>query len=200
MCAQALRNINENVGENIGEIQSLFFPAADKTGSERFAEMAASLWSLVGVQKAVPPPSDLAPSSTECTDFNLGGLTVGQVASASSAAAGAAAVREWVHNILELAQHKAKHALKGGSGNIWYCSFYRMLINNFVGACNKDTAVDEFLKLTGCETSDGKKENPAITAQRWSQFLEKMAVQMVVDSDSPEHVHAGHMAIDAVNH
>ena len=171
----------------------------EQMDSSMLVEIATTLSSLVGVQTAPPPSPDVPLLSTECTDFNLGGLTVGQVASASSAAAGGAAVREWVHNILELAQHKAKHALKGGSGNIWYCSFYRMLIDNFVGACNKDSAVDEFLKLTGCETSDGKKEDSEITAQRWSQFLEKMAVQMVMNSGSPEHVHAGYMAIDAVN-
>ena len=168
------------------------------------AAIATMISTLVGLPPLpplpLPPPSPVVPLlSTECADFNLGSLTVGQVASASSAAAGMTAVREWVHNIIELAQHKAKDALKGGSGNIWYCSFYRILFTNLVDDCNEDIAVEEFLKLTGCETSDGKKEDPAITAKRWSQFLEKMAVQMVMNSSSLEHTHAGHMAIDAVN-
>ena len=167
----------------------------DNMGSFALAAIATTVSSWVGLPPP-PPPSDVPLLSTECADFNLGSLTVGQVASASSAAAGGAAVGEWVHNIIELAQHKAKDS----SRIIWYCSFYGMLFESFVGACNKDVAVGELLKLIGCSTPDGDKEDAVTTAQRWSTFLEKMAVEMVVNSSSPEHVHAGHMAIDAVNY
>ena len=81
--------------------------------------------------------------------------------------------------------------------NFWYCSHYRVLIENVVGACNREFIVEEFFKLLGCETSDGTIEDSATTAKRWAAFLQKMAIQMNVTSPLG-HDHAGHMAIDAV--
>ena len=47
--------------------------------------------------------------------FDFGGLTVGQVASASSAAVGGGAVQVWMQNLIELARQSVRN--KGG----WRC-------------------------------------------------------------------------------
>ena len=132
----------------------------------------------------------------KCADFQFHNLTVGQVASASSAAVGGGAVRAWVQNLIELVRQKAKDALKG-SVNVLYCSQYRMLIENLLGPCNRKLVVEEFFKFLGCETDSVEKEDSEITAKRWVGFLRKMAVQMTVNSPLANE-HRGHMAIDAV--
>ena len=135
-------------------------------------------------------------SSTQCGDFKLKPLTLGQVVSASSAAAGGAGVLPWVHSLFELVRRYAKDALKGGV-NVFYCSHYRILVEKLVGMCNKEIVVDEFLRVLGCPTSDGTKESAGSTAKRWSAALQRMAIRMTLD-DPFGSAHEGDMAIDAV--
>ena len=141
--------------------------------------------------------TNLTDHSDHCLDFELKDLTLGQVVSASSAAAGGASVQPWVESIFELLRQHAKDALRGGTGNVWYCSHYRMLIENFVTTCNHDIVVDEFLRVLGCETSDGTKESANSAAKRWSSALERMAIRMTAKNPFGD-VHSGYMAIDAV--
>ena len=68
-----------------------------------------------------------------------------------------------------------------GAGRLWR------------GPCNRQFVLDEFLKLLGCETSDGKIHDSATTAKQWAALLHEMAIEMTVGSG-----HSGHMAIDAV--
>ena len=131
-----------------------------------------------------------------CGDFQFRNLTVGQVASASSAAVGGGAVRAWVQSVIELIRQKAKDTLKG-SVNVLYCSQYGMLIKNLLGSCHQQLVLEEFFKFLGCETDSLQKEDSEITAKRWVGFLKKMAVQMNVSSPLAND-HQGHMAIDAV--
>jgi hypothetical protein len=135
--------------------------------------------------------------STGCSNFKFKSLTLGQVVSASSAAAGGGAVHSWVQSIFELVRQRAKDALQGGTVNLWYCSHYRMIIESVVGMCNQEVVIDEFLRVLGCETSDGTTEVSDSTANRWVKFLQRMAIRMTVDSPLGS-FHAGHMAIDAV--
>ena len=141
-------------------------------------------------------PSD-PKSTTNCLDFKLESLTLGQVVSASSAAAGGVAVQPWVESIFELVRQHAKDALKGGKVDLWYCSIYQMLVQNFATMCNQDVVVDEFLRVLGCETSDGTKESVSSAAKRWSAALQRMAIRMTANNPFGD-AHAGHMAIDAV--
>ena len=101
-----------------------------------------------------------------------------------------------MQSVIELVRQKAKDALKG-SVNVLYCSQYRMLIENLLGHCNRELVVEEFFKFLGCETDSVKREGSDITAKRWVNFLEKMAIQMTVSGPNPND-HQGHMAIDAV--
>ena len=133
-----------------------------------------------------------------CDDFEYRDLTVGQVASASSAAVGGGAVQAWVQSVIELARQKAYDSLQGGM-NVFYCEHYEMAIKALVGQCNQKIVIEEFDKLLGCQKPDLAKEDAAITAKRWSRFLKKMAIQMNV-KNSLGRDHAGHMAIDAVRH
>ena len=150
------------------------------------AEMAETVLGLFGSSPKVEP-------TTSCDDFKFQSLTVGQVVSASSAAAGGAGVHEWVYGLIEMVRQQAKDALQGDV-NIWYCSHYRMIIEAIVGSCNRQVVIDEFLTLLGCSTSEGVKEDAAVTSQRWTAFLEKLAVKMGLQETG----HEGYMAIDAV--
>ena len=142
--------------------------------------------------------SESTTSSTKCDSFEFETLTVGQVVSASSAAAGGAAVQAWTQSMLKLAQQTAKDALKGGELNVWYCSHYRILFENILApSCNRERVVEEFLKVLGCETHDGQIEDFAHTAKRWTAFLKKMAVRMSM-THQLGNSNAGHMAIDGV--
>jgi len=62
--------------------------------------------------------------------------------------------------------------------------------------CNQDVVVDEFLRVLGCETSDGTKESVTSAAKRWSAALQGMAINMTANNPFGD-AHAGHMAIDA---
>ena len=131
-----------------------------------------------------------------CDFFEFSNLTVGQVASASSAAVGGGAVQAWVQSLIELVRRKAKDALQG-SVNFWYCKIYQLLIENVLGPCNRKVVLGEFSKLIGCGTDSIENEASEITAKRWAGFFQKMAIQMTVNSPL-ENDHQGHMAIDAV--
>ena len=132
-----------------------------------------------------------------CDEFNLGSLTLGQVVSASSAAAGGAAVDPWVQSIFEMVRQIAENALGGSTVNPLYCSHYQMIIEKLVGMCNKEVVVMEALRALGCETSDGERESVVQTAKRWARFLGRMAIRMTVDTPF-KGSHSGDMAIDAV--
>ena len=150
-----------------------------------------------GDNASITSDPDVKPA---CGEFEFHNLTVGQVASASSAAVGGGAVRAWVQSVIELVRRKAKDALKG-SVNVLYCSQYRMLIENLLGSCNRNLVVKEFFKFLGCEHHDEDlqvlKEDSSITAKRWAIFLQKMAIKMTVSSPLSTG-HKGHMAIDGV--
>ena len=64
---------------------------------------------------------------------------------------------------------------------------------------NHDIVVDEFLRVLGCETSDGTKESANSAAKRWSSALERMAIRMTTNNPFGD-AHSGYMAIDAVRH
>ena len=137
-----------------------------------------------------------APLKTECADFALHNLTVGQIASASSAAAGGAAVQSWVQSIVEIARQKVKDTLKGPM-NVLCSDLYEVVTENLVSPCNREVVLTELYKFLGCETRDVEKEDSLITAKRWSKFLRKMAIPMTSSSPLGDS-HVGHMAIDAV--
>ena len=156
-----------------------------------------------------PPPSDVlgvgsmwrswtqpaAPSN--CTKFNLESLTVGQVASASSAAAGGGAVQTWLQNVIDIVRENTR-------GIPMRCMVLPILVEQFVTPCNRDIVVKQAMKFLGCKSSGGGEmesneidvEHSARIAKQWSAFLQKMAIQMTVDTPSGKHT--GHMAIDAV--
>ena len=121
----------------------------------------------------------------DCGSFNFdfSGLTIGQVVSASSAAAGGGAVRPWVQNVIELMRHRIDDLMGG-----LHCTVITALISQIQ---NKDIQ-DEFLRVLGC-----KGEPSAKTAARWSGFLQGMAVKMNLTNSEGES-RMGHMAIDAV--
>ena len=139
-----------------------------------------------------------APAKQGCGYLRFRNLTVGQVASASSAAVGGGAVRAWVQNAIELVRRKAKDALKG-SVNVWYCKIYALLIENLLGSCNRKLVLEEFSKFIGCGSDSIEKEDSEITAKRWVGFLQQMCIKMTVDSPLVNNTyHQGNMAIDAV--
>ena len=169
---------------------------SNKTIHPKRNTIVDTLWSWLGDSTHANPID----GKSECGDFQFQNLTVGQVASASSAAVGGGAVRAWVQSVIELVRRKAKDALKG-SVNVLYCSQYRMLIENLLGPCNRNLVIEEFFKFLGCEHHDEGlqvlKEDSAITAKRWAFFLRKMAVKLAVSSPLSTG-HTAHMAIDAV--
>ena len=146
-----------------------------------------SMWRS-GTQPATP---------SNCTNFNLESLTVGQVASASSAAAGGGAVQTWVQNVIDLVRENTRAIPMR-------CMVLPVLLEQFVTPCNRDIVVKQAMNVLGCKSSDGGKmesnkidaEHSARIAKQWSAFLQKMAILMTVDT--PMGKHAGHMAIDAV--
>ena len=129
----------------------------------------------------------------KCANFNLGSLTVGQVASASSAAAGGGAVQAWVENVIELVRHKIKDIPVR-------CTVIPMLIKKLVTPCDRKVIVEQAMTVLGCKSSDGQKQDAKVSrvsiAKKWTAFFQKMAIQMTVNSSLGSH--AGHMAIDAV--
>ena len=130
-------------------------------------------------------------------NFSFNGLTIGQVASASSAAAGGGAVTVWVQSAMELARHEIASSFPGGMSAMT-CNVLTSVLKQMVTMCNPDIVLNEFRKLIGCKIH-GEKEKSVKTAERWSGFLKKMAIAMNV-TNSAGQTHTGHMAIDAVRH
>ena len=120
------------------------------------------------------------PAAVDC-GFNLSfdGLTIGQAASASSAAVGGGSVQPWAVNVIEFARHHRPP-----------CSVMPFLIEQVSEEAN---VKDEFLKLVGC-----KNEHSIVTAARWSKFFRSMAVNMNVIDSKGEQTMSHNMAIDAV--
>ena len=134
-------------------------------------------------------------SHTECVNFALHNLTVGQIVSASSAAAGVGAVPAWVQSLIELVRQTAKDRLSAVG---FLCGdMYKLLLESLVSSCNKEVVLKEVYKFMGCATDTVKTEASFITAKRWVRFLRKMAIEMTASSPGGN-THAGHMAIDAV--
>lgn len=133
---------------------------------------------------------------TECGDFNFdfGGLTVGQVASASSAAAGGPAVRAWMQNMVEFTRQSI-YNLGSGALHVANCKAIKLIIDSVLAPCNRQLVLDEFFRLAGCAEYLTTKQDSAKTAARWSGFFQKMAIKMTV-SNSLGKSHMGHMAID----
>ena len=137
-----------------------------------------TVWQPLGKYASVTKP--------ECYsfDFDVNGLTIGQVASASSAAVGGGAVRSWVQNLIELARIKVDDLMGGLHCRVSPTLFRRISTQEEVEA--------EFLRLLGC-----KDEPSAETAERWSGFLSQMAIDMNMTNAKGDKL--GHMAIDGVH-
>ena len=136
---------------------------------------------------------------SECTRLRFVNLTVGQVASASSAAAGGAAVEAWVQALIELTRHATKDGMQGF---INWCSnivdfSMKYFDSTMSPSCNRDIVYQEILNVLGCPNKKGKKEDSRLTAKKWSKYLRKMAIPMTVHR-SLDQYHKGHMGIDAV--
>merc|ERR1719174_807032 len=133
-----------------------------------------------------------------CGAFHLdsGALTIGQVASASSAAAGGGAHVEWVNNLVRIARQKVTNAVEGGGLNLGYCSQMTLLLKQALSPCNRDRVVEEFQQLIGCRDWMFQKELSVHTAARWSGFLKDMAVKMNISNAEGKSVIDGHVAID----
>ena len=119
-------------------------------------------------------------------NFDFEGLTIGQVASASSAAAGGGAVRVWVQNVLEFARVKLEEAMGG-----LHCRVTPPLISQVF---DQQSVKDELMTLLGCNES----EHSGTTAERWSGFLRDMAVKMKVTNSTGGESRMSNMVIDAV--
>ena len=118
--------------------------------------------------------------------FDFDGLTIGQVASASSAAVGAGAVPIWIQNVVEFARVTIDEAMSG-----LQCQVTPALIGQVF---RQQRVKDEFLTLLGCN----KSETSRTTAERWRGYLHGMAVQMNLSNSTTGESHMSHMAIDAV--
>ena len=131
-----------------------------------------------------------------CVRLGFHDLTVGQVASASSAAAGGAAVEAWAQSLIELARQIAEDSLPGFSR---LCSEAVKFLMQYVGPtmCTREAVYQEILKVLGCASQNHEKEDSERTVKRWSKFLRRMAIQMTVDSPLQQY-HKGYMGIDAV--
>ena len=145
------------------------------------APVCLLLWTYNG---GIPLHQILTKTATTVTadcDFNLSfdGLTIGQVASASSAAAGVGAVHPWVQNLIELGQYHSPP-----------CPVVSFVSDR---VSDDENVTDEFLKLVGCQ-----QEPSAVTAARWSEFLRGMAIEMDVSDSHGERKMSHHMAVDAV--
>ena len=124
----------------------------------------------------------------DCDTFNFDfeGLTIGQVASASSAAAGVGAVRAWIQNVFDFAREKTDEAMGG-----LQCRISETLIGQVF---YEQHVKDEFMTLLGCN----KSETSRTTAERWRGYLHGMAVKMNLSNSTTGESHMSHMAIDAV--
>ena len=131
-----------------------------------------------------------------CSNFAFRDLTVGQVAASSSAAAGGGAVQPWVQALVELVRKKVRDMLKGPMG-LLCADIYKMLTESIVTPCNRDIVLKEMSAFMGCQGDGETIEKSAITAKRWTRFLQKMAIKLNASSPTGG-THAGHMAIDAV--
>ena len=118
------------------------------------------------------------PSHHDCNfTFAFDGLTIGQVTSASSAAVGAVRFEPWLQNLIELIRSQTPH-----------CGAVSVLLREQFAS---PYVVQEFLKVVGC-----RKENSALTAERWSNFFEQMAVKMNITNGSTSFQHE--IAVDSV--
>jgi len=136
-------------------------------------------------------------SAPTCAEFVLHNLTtVGQITSASSAAAGGASVHAWLQSIVEIVREKVKGTLKGPM-HVLCSDIYKVITENLVSPCNREDVLTELYKFLGCETKNVAIEDSYTTAKRWSKFLRKMAIPMKSSSPLGDS-HVGHMAIDAV--
>merc|ERR1719174_160200 len=132
------------------------------------------------------------PLKTECADFQFRDLTVGQVASASSAAGGLGAVEPVVQGLIELARKKAKDAM-----NIFYCRIPQILVEAAVPQCNQRVVIEELNKFLGCRDDISKiKEDSSTTANRWVGFTRRLAIEMSVSTPLGNN-DVGHTVADA---
>ena len=141
------------------------------------------------------PPASPSNGASQCWNFNIKPLTIGQVASASSAAAGGGAVQTWVENVIELVRRKTQDLPLR-------CTVLPHLLQEFVTPCNRELVVEQTMKLLGCKSYNGttqktETEDIASVAKQLSAYLQKMAIEMNIETPSGEHT--GHTAIDAVS-
>ena len=126
-------------------------------------------------------------------EFDFDGLTIGQVASASSAAVGAATVPSWLQNLIQSTREAVgtahTSAVKTGLCSYGIPHVFKKTIAP--PPCAGNTAQDKILELMNCKNSKTALQ----AGEEWSNFLRKMAVKMKM-KNSPKS--ESHMAIDAV--
>ena len=119
--------------------------------------------------------------------FDFDGVTIGQVASASSAAAGAGAVQTWMQNLVEFARVTIDRAMSG-----LQCTVSQALISQVF---HEQRVKNEFPTLLGCNET----EPSGTTAERWSGWLRDMAVKMKFSNSATGESHMSNRVIDAVD-
>ena len=155
-----------------------FCPSAttDQNASNVWDQLVASSFDSVKetVSRFWSKSTAASTNISECTSFNLNPLTVGQVASASSAAAGGGAVQTWVQNAITLVRKTTRSVPMR-------CTVLPMLIENFLSPCNAEAVKEEIMTFLGCKSfsiwekfsSSWANRNSAIIAKQWSAFLQK---------------------------
>ena len=96
-----------------------------------------------------------------CVQLGFHDLTVGQVASASSAAAGGAAVEAWAQSLIELARQLTEDSLRGFSS---LCSEIVKFPMKYFGStmsatCDREVIYQEILQVLGCASQNHEKED-----------------------------------------
>ena len=144
-----------------------------------------------GLFKRDPTPEEIEAEQV-CGDFkfDFNGMTIGQAASASSAAAGPVASKTWMQNLVQFARTAAQ--TEGLVKKVAMCTAITTILRRVIGKCNQDAIIDEIRHVLDCESEDSE-----VTAERWSSFLRKMAIEFKMSTDSGQSTDS-FMAFDAV--
>ena len=137
-------------------------------------------------EESVITTESLTGAQCDTFTFDFDGLTIGQVASASSAAAGAGAVQTWVQTVVEFARVTIDEAMSG-----LQCRVFPAMISQVF---YQQRVKDEFLTLLGCNET----ETSGTTAERWSGWLRDMAVKLKFMNSETGESRMSNRVIDAV--
>ena len=147
--------------------------------------LSAVLSWIEGEESAITTES-LTGAQCDTFTFDFDGLTIGQVASASSAAAGAGAVQTWIQTVVEFARVTIDEAMSG-----LQCHVFPAMISQVF---YQQRVKDEFLTLLGCNET----ETSGTTAERWSGWLRDMAVKLKFSNSETGESRMSNRVIDAV--